>query len=480
MFIADRKTLRIIATSILFGGGLSACGTPDAVESDAGPPPAADSQPGPNTSDSTHDPTADSTMAPPDSTPDSPIAPTSPKTVMIYIASGENNDCQRYNAAGCKIDALHWDLEKATLNSVKQVVDMPGSFSPSISPDGSHIAFDNSAGGNKLTVTTRSLLNAAEADVVVAFGGDKSNWRSDSELLFGLTSLENSKEDRWADLGHASLGGNPFSLQGEVDRYLGAINPLSKLDSSNCSGEDPFTKPGNNNIVALHTAPYWAEIERHGTHTCPWMVEVPNTDHKNPQPVVVDLRAKEWIEGQTFWRFKMTWNADFPGCAHLAFSPDGSRVLCTDQPTFHHEDHTTTQGLTYAIGFNRIYGFELETNAFGIDEYVSVRGTDALFKHTHPAALKDIAQIWDPALRCDVYYTKRADFCGSKNRIVANTYCIDQSDKSNLKTAFSRVMLIDFSAPEIPVYNDLTSKLEDQRGVPRGSITSFTAACRVP
>lgn len=424
-------------------------------------------------------PTADA--GPPDPASEATIPPTpEPERMTIYLASSNGSDCERYNVAGCQIDALDWNLATGKLKSVKTVVDTNGAFSPSVNPDGSHISFDATTGGSKLTLTVRSLINIAEADVVVTQGADKSNWRNNEELFFGLTSLENSKEDRWADLGHATVGGSPFAVQGNIDRYLGAVNPLNAFDTSDCSGEDPYIHPLKSNIVALHTAPYWAEIERNGAHTCPWMSDVPNTDHKNPQPVVIDLNAKEWIEGQTFWRFKLTWDTEFPGCAHPAFSPDGSRILCTDQPTFYYEDHTPATGQTYPIGFNRIYGFELQTNAMGVEEYLSVRGEDALFKHTHPAALKDIDQIWTTPHQCSVYYTKRADFCGSKTRIVANTYCVDQQDKSNLKTVFSRVMLIDFTDAEQPIYTDLTSQLEDQRGLPRGTMTSFTAACHAP
>lgn len=454
------KHLVLVAIALCFGG--LACEN----SSDTSPP-VTPASPTSQTDPGSHAGTSSTTTA-------------QPEILTIYLASGDGKACQRYDASGCTIDALTFNVADNKLSALTEVVETKGAFSPSISPDGSRIAFDRNDGSNHLIVTVRSLADSSETELEIG-SGDKSNWRTNDELLFGMTSLENSKDDRWADLAHVTLNnGAPLSIQGELERYLGAVSPLTQQDSSDCSGEDPFTHPSNRNLVALHTAPYWSQLAKKDPHSCPWMKDVPNQDHKNPQPIVVDITATAWIEGQTYWRFKMTWDTPFPGCAHLAFSPDGSRVLCTDQPTFYYEDHTPANGPTYPIGFNRIYGFELAKNDAGVNEYVSVRGTDALFKHTHPASLKDNEQIWDQSLRCDVYYTKRADFCGAKTRIVANVYCIDQSDMNNLKTAFSRVMLIDFKDPNKPVYTDLTSQIEDQRGVPRGSISSFTAACQQP
>ncbi|MFZ9887649.1 MAG: hypothetical protein ACO3JL_09105, partial [Myxococcota bacterium] len=190
-------------------------------------------------------------------------------------------------------------------------------------------------------------------------------------------------------------------------------------------------------------------------------------------------------EGVSFWRFDLS---ELPsplpssatprptGCAHLAFSPDGSRVLCTDQPTYHYEPHTPPSGAPYNVGFNRLYGFSRETRA-GVEGYYSVRGAEPLFDHRAPAELDDIEQIWDQSdgQECETCYTKRAELCGGNDAVIANVYCATPPPQAAL---FARVMWIDFRDPSARVYVDITSLLEDDRGVPRGTLGSFSAACR--
>jgi len=387
---------------------------------------------------------------------------------------GSFPNCQRFDASACRIDRVTWDVDAGAILEIETVVDVAGAFSPSIDPTGSWIAYDTSTSGSSLDVVVQSLTTSEE---IVVHQGDKSNWRSETELLFGTKDENPSTEDRWNDLGQATLNLAPLGLAGPLARLLGAKNPSTALDSTNCSADDPFTNPQQPQLVALHNSPYWVGLPLKGAHTCPWMQGVPNFDNKNPQPVVVDLNATSWKEGESFWRFALEQPSDFPGCAHLAYSPDGKRILCTNQPTFHYESHKPPTGPGYDIGFNRIYGFELESVG-GVETWVSVRGKEPMFDHPHPSKLTDIDKIWDQSdgRTCDTYYTKRAEFCGSSDRVIANVYCSPHEKPGD--ALFARVMLIEFSDPDNPVYTDLTSAIEDAKDLTRGSLGAFSAACK--
>jgi len=393
------------------------------------------------------------------------------EVLTVWIPIGEFPHCQRFDVSECRIARLELDLATRELREGEVVIDVPGSFSPSIAPSGEWMSMDRSVSGG-LDVVVRSLLTGEELSLG---SGNKSHWRTDTEVLFGITD-ESLPGERWGDVGGMTVSFDPLQVASPLTRWIGGATSIS----SDCAGEDPYVHPEHANLVAFHNSPYWEQLGSNDPHTCPWMAELPNFDYKNPQPVVADITATEWTEGSTYWRFYWQTGAPHPGCAHLAFSPDGEQVLCTDQPTFYYETYLPPNGPAYEVGFNRIYGFERQP-LDDVEGYFSVRGPEPLFEHRAPWDLEDIEDIWDPAdeRTCDTYYTKRAEYCGSSDRIIANVYCGTVDDSLQQDALFARVMLIEFSDPENPIYTDLTSLMEDHLGHTRGELGAFSASCSV-
>jgi hypothetical protein len=301
--------------------------------------------------------------------------------------------------------------------------------------------------------------------------------------VFVVTGKETNVTNRWSDVVGAqlvsgeqepilddSLTPNPWPL-------VGSINPQTGFDSTDCSASDPFANPVTPNHVALHSDSYRYESNNGTQHTCPWLEGIPDyIDTKRPLLVVADTNATEWEEGETWWsmEFSLVGLPAGSGCAHAAFSPDGARLLCTDQPSFYSTPDVDKSGQQYDINYDRIYGWDYNETTSTWDG----ARLGPLFSHLAPDELPDIDKIWTTDTQCNKYRTKRAEFCGDSDHLVANVYCEDtQIDERDPAYVFGRITMIDFGNPTAPAYHDLTSALEDHLGAARGSMSGYTVTC---
>jgi hypothetical protein len=294
-----------------------------------------------------------------------------------------------------------------------------------------------------------------------------------------MSNVSNSagESSRWADIGQQSVP-ESINLSGTVTnanpvfRILGATNAETGMQSYDCAGDDPYPVPGRAGWIALHT-PVWRFTEAAETgqvHSCPWLNGLdPYTDHKDPRAVVLDYMAQSWSAGTT-WESVDVASAGITGCAHLAVSPNGNNLLCTNQP----EVRTLIDPVDGArTQVNEIYGFERSGGS-----WVSARPGAALFDHQTPRGLPDSERIWAAGLSCHVYRTKQGSFCGSPDWIAADVYCEDTAiNPADPRQVFARAMLINIAYPEQPRYIDLTSAVEDATGQERGALGAYTLAC---
>lgn len=242
--------------------------------------------------------------------------------VTLYIPVGPRSSCNRYDASACRIERIEFDTTTHLATGFDAIIDVPGAFSPSINPTERLIAYDQVM-MNRLQVSVKDMTTGETAALR---DGDKSSWRTDGTLFFGIQDEAPSSADRWTDVGRVTLTQAPLSWNGSTDRILGS-SPwfVGGADSTDCSAEDPFFHAQHGSWMAFHNSPYRDGLGP--THTCPFVAGIVNQDLKNPQPVVADIEASSWVEGETFWHFDMgvlpsprpmSMPPPPTGCAHLA------------------------------------------------------------------------------------------------------------------------------------------------------------------
>lgn len=405
--------------------------------------------------------------------------------VYIYLSAGAAGDCWRYDIADCRIYRLRSNLTTGQVEEVVTVVDTPPAVHPAVNPSETRLAYDTPTSNEMGLMTTARRLDpdGSSGQPVDIARGDKPQWKSDHELLFVMAGKEANVSIRWKDVGSAqlvseeqepildeSLVPNPWPL-------VGSLNPHTGFDTTDCSASDPFANPVTPNQIAFHSSSYRYSSNNDTEHTCPWLEGMPDfIDTKRPRLVVADTHATKWEEGETWWSMDFA-SVDLPqvsGCAHVAFSPDGTRLLCTNQPSFYSTPDTDKSGQQYDVNYDRLYGWDYNATT---NDWDGAR-VGPLFNHLAPDELPDIDKIWTTDTQCNKYRTKRAEFCGDSEHLVANVYCEDtQVDEANPDFVFGRITMIDFGLPEAPVYHDLMSALEDHLGAGRGSMSGYTVTC---
>jgi hypothetical protein len=420
-----------------------------------------------------------------DSADSSGDAATEDSIVTIYLSAGAAGECWRYELADCRIYRLRANLTTGEVDEVVTVVDTPPAVHPTVNPSETRIAYDTSiSNGMGLMTTARRLdPDGSSGQPLDIAKGNKPQWSSDDDLLFGMKGEEMNVSIRWNDVVSAqlvsgeqepilddSLAPNPWPL-------VGSVNPQTGFDTTDCSASDPFANPVTPNQVAFHSDTNRYDSNNGTEHTCPWLEGIPDyIDTKSPLIVVADTNATEWEEGETWWSmdFALVGLPAVSGCAHAAFSPDGTRLLCTNQPSFYNTSATDNLGQQYDIDYDRIYGWDYNATTNNWDG----ASVGPLFNHLAPDELPDIDEIWTTDTQCNKYRTKRAEFCGDNEHLVANVYCEDtQINPQDPAFAFGRITMIDFENPTAPVYHDLTSALEDHLGTDRGSMSGYTVTC---
>jgi hypothetical protein len=410
---------------------------------------------------------------------------TDDSVLYIYLSAGTAGECWRYETADCRIYRLRSNLTTGQVDEVVTVVDTPPAIHPAVNPSETRIAYDTSISNAMGLMTTARRLSpdGSSGQPVDIAKANKPQWRTDDELLFVLASEEANVSIRWSDVVTArlvsgeeepmldeSLTPNPWPL-------VGSVNPHTGFDTRDCSAADPFANPVTPNHVSFHGTSYRYSTDKNTEHTCPWLEGMPDyLDTKRPRLVVADTDATEWKQGETWWSMDFTL-VDMPevsGCAHSAFSPDGTRLLCTNQPSFYSTPDTDKSGQPYNINYDRIYGWDYNETTNNWDG----ARMGPLFDHMAPNELPGVNEFWAKDTQCNKYRTKRAEFCGDSQHLVANLYCEDtQTDPKNPDFVFGRITLIDFGDPSSPVYHDLTSALEDHLGTGRGSMSGYTVTC---
>ncbi|MBN8658364.1 MAG: hypothetical protein J0M11_21700, partial [Anaerolineae bacterium] len=207
--------------------------------------------------------------------------------------------------------------------------------------------------------------------------------------------------------------------------------------------------------------------------SCPWVAGYSGIMQQgNSVPVIVNLNAaspdntaQTLSMGEDYYSFDLV-SAGLKGCAHMDFSADGQTVVCTEQgsapsyrlcsnPNFTGQDCMANGG--YGIVYNRIFGFTLNG-----DVYQNVHGAasqEPLFEHLHPTALPNAERYWKEDQQCAIYLTKYSEL-GSDHLLLATVLC--QSSVADVDgILFSRLMLIDFTDSQHPLYFDITGSLED-------------------
>ena len=145
------------------------------------------------------------------------------------------------------------------------------------------------------------------------------------------------------------------------------------------------------------------------------------------------------------------------GCAHVAWSPEGDTLLCTEQKT---------AALLRAGAGNRVYEIP-----FSPDQPTGVQSltVSPLFSHSQ--------NPFDDG-NCPKLVHKQVEYCGDRNHVVATVGCTTRGPETIAR--YSRVYLIDVTDVANPQYTDLTAVVESTRGVAPGALRGFSATCAVP
>ena len=395
----------------------------------------------------------------------------------VILSAGSLEHCWRYDPSRCSLQDIVVDIDAETIIDNGTIANTMGAISPSISPDGMRLVYDSTASIGGVTVNVLDFTSGARMYMGV---GNKPSWMNNETVMYGTDNLSDGLEEstRWIDVAKQSVP-ETASLSGQnvagtpVIRILGADNTETGFDSYDCNGEDPYPLAGRPGWVATHSVPWRFPNPPNGSfepHTCPWLLGLnPYSDLKDPRAVVFDSNATSWEEGVS-WEYVDVDSVGITGCAHLAISPSGNRLLCTNQPTVTYltdpVDGTVTER-------NDMYGFHYDAGV-----WVPDRGTEPMFEHPLPKGLEDAELIWQTGLSCHVMRVKQGSFCGHDDIIAADIYCEDTTiSASSPQAVYARVVLIDIQDPENPRIIDLTSKLEDARGIPRGGLGGYTLAC---
>lgn len=437
----------------------------------------------------TPDPEQSRTDQQPRTAPRAEQAPrsTTSGTIDVYLAAGEARGAESCHfsglsssAATCEIYRVSYDRSsRQVVDHAKVVGDGINGWMPAISPDGERLAYGRYQGGQGCLAYIKSVDDpAGEAGEAVMCSGMEMpefwsypSWLSASALL--VSHPETPPQclspdgkcmpvERW-------MSTYKVSLQG--DRATTATKLLGAGETARLSIEDTWVNPRDRNLVAGH-----GRFARSGTKapTCGGGSGLPCTDVAlTPYPFVVDVSTGE------YWIFQLrTTEAeyarsgkplDLAGCAHLAWSPQGDRLLCTEQST----EEMSAQGDN-----SRLYSFSFDRNRDKAGQ-INTKDVSPMFSHSEASAVLPL----DPGQSCSVFYHKYAEFCGDDEHVVASMVCdcdteaCRKASGTQSQVLQAHVYMLDVSNTNMPVYTDLTQQLEERLGRPVGSMRSFTATC---
>ncbi len=415
---------------------------------------------------------------PPEAVPDSVRKALPVTEVDAYVTAGFDSPARtchfsRMGTAGgesCSLYRLRLDLSENRAGDVRTIIrsDEAGVYEPSISPDGTRVAFVRASrdGGQ---VQVRSLTGAVTSFGVTVSDADARapqfpTWLDTSTVLYSTSDPAArcvtpdgrcTSIDRWGDIFRVPATGGAST----VFRGSGETGGASFKDARISS---------DGRFVTSHGDTASGSIARDAT--CPAAGALSCSDLPTSDKPVPQVSSTE--DGRTWW-FNLENDEPgrhFPlaGCAHTHLNPSGDTILCTEQKT----PELNAPPLT-----NRIYGVPFDPAAEPGGTTVKVK---PLFTHKAPEDLWPLA----PGQECIKMLHKYAEFCGDDDHVVTTVSCecdtescVGQGSATASKVMYSRIYLIDITAPESPVYTDLTGAIERAVGVERGGLHSFTATC---
>ncbi len=373
------------------------------------------------------------------------------------------------DARGCALHRLDWDLDAARVTGHAVVVAPPvageGAWQPAFDPTGTWLAFAHRHGAG-VSVRVRALAGAATELGAALPGAPIQAWPTWS--LDGAVAVSTADP--------AVTCARPDGSCAAVQRWqrtstiaTAATTPGAPVVAGGdraFSLEDTIFHPSQPTLLAGHgkfdaSAPAAAQACGAGVAapapSCP-------TLSQSPMPIVVDTAdQRAWVLDLAAVIDGVT--TPLEGCAHADWSPDGRRLLCTEQ------------GTAVLAG-----GRQSQIFAFAFDPVAppGVVATTAAPLFAHRAAAELFALAPDQA--CDVFHHKYVRWCGD-DAVLATIACGCETAACQAEAGGptlligDRVFLIEVADLAAPRYHDLTGALESELGGAAGSLTSFTADC---
>lgn len=424
------------------------------------------------------------TTPPSEPPPETPAPPSTSKgTVDIVLAAGTPGNGGSCHFSGLSSDPASCELYKVTYDKAtrkltshtKVVGDGIAGWMPSVSPDGTRLAY-GSPTGKQCTTHVKDLnsTNPSDPGTAVMCSGMElpliwafPSWVDNDTLLVSHPNMapqcvkdgKCQQLDRWNTVFEVKMDGN---------RAVSAKETLGVGATARMSVQDTWVNPVKPHLVAGH-----GQIAtRDAAPVCSGSSGLSCADiYQSPMPFVIDTKTgKYWIYQlrTTESRYAKGQPLNLVGCAHLAWTPDGNSLLCTEQGTMEMKDHTEN---------SRLFMWSVDTSRDTAGE-INQRDVEPMFSHKQPGDLVSIG----PDQGCGVFYHKYAEFCGDSDHVVASVVCdcdtpACQKGGSPTQVLQSHVYMIDRSKPTKPAYVDLTAQLEERLGKPYNSMRSFTATC---
>jgi hypothetical protein len=390
-------------------------------------------------------------------------------SVRVIVAVGERtatNGCYfasdaRSDARGCILHQLDLDPERGVVSDVRAVTSLGegGAWQPSANAGLLAFSRRSDTGIQAVTVPLDALAPGAAATVVSPTSG---LWVWPNLARDGVLRLSRS----------LPTGTGPSCLQPgdgtcvEIDRWNETIERVgggmaTVGGAAGFSLEDTWSHPTEPSVLAGH-----GKFRRVGTARPDCATSCMDMN-SSPMPIILNSRTgvSQILDLVSDDPALGGGTRPLTGCAHLAWSPDGTRLLCTEQGT---------AALMSAGLQSRLYTLHYDVRGLvsGAPPLVTTTASP-LFSHSTAATLFPLAA----GQRCDIFYHKYAEWCGHADLVVATVGCGMETMPGAVDLLYGRVFAIDLRDPARPVYIDLTAGVERATGRAFNDLTSFTATC---
>ena len=473
------------------------------------------------------------------------INPSIIKTIDIYFSAGLNEvdsdgkttkSCNRNNNWNCGIYKVTWDFTKEKAVAHELIFDSydNGDLSPNLSPNNKFLAFEQRKYDSKdrdiyiINVKTKKHVDANHivgSNTTTFINDDSSrllrkarfpHWRNDEELFFSADNFEGLVYDpykgtpHWGDLYMAPIitrKKNAF-LDGESVKIIVGDENSMKDKKYLVSLQDTYVNPKNTKMVAGHgkTSKECAPLSE--CEGYPYIVQFKTDDLTSPSYKKVKIEKVKKRSNMI-----NSFSDGLTSCAHLAFSPDGKYIICTEQ----HTDDKINNGegqkaaTKEKVEQDNLYVFERKYKGLTInniskdisDTSKKIKDTTSLFewepvndgplfKHKSPQKLFNLDNNFKTAKYAEdldkdnlpsgeycnsKFQHKLAEFCGENHYVVARVACQTNQYDYPEQHLYSRIFLIDFKDKNNPIYHDITGALEGLMGEEKGTFHSQSATC---